>query len=125
MQTLQTRWRPLLSVVALGLTLGFLLTPVGMAHLDLTADVSAPASLPLADGDAGVQAVASAHRHDHCFTCHWLQSFRSTLLPSGAVTIETSGTCLLPADQATRVASTSRLALPARAPPRTTVLHIV
>jgi hypothetical protein len=109
-----------LSAVALGLTLGFLLTPVGMAHLDLAADVCASPPVTLSEGDAGVQAVVSPHQHDHCFTCHWLQSFRSTLLPSGAVAIEASGTCLLPADRATRVASTSRHAVPARAPPHAT-----
>lgn len=118
---MRTRWYPLLSAVAFGLVLGVLLTPVGMAHLDLVPDVRERQPHPLPAGrDTGAPALhasSSFDQHQHCFTCHWLQSFRSTLLSSGVTVLQADGVCeILPvAAEATR--SIARHSLPARAPP--------
>ncbi len=118
---MRTRWYPLLSAVAFGLVLGVLLTPVGMAHLDLVPDVCERQPYPPPAGrDTGAPALhasSSFDPHQHCFTCHWLQSFRSTLLSSGVTVLQADGVCeILPvAAEATR--SVARHSLPARAPP--------
>lgn len=120
---MRTRWRPLLSAVAFGLVLGVLLTPVGIAHLDLVPDVCErepqTGLLPVGrdTGAPAYDASSSFDQHQHCFTCHWLQSFRSTLLSSGVTVLQADGVCeILPvAAEATR--SVARHSLPARAPP--------
>ena len=116
MQLLRHRWRPFVSAVALGLVLGVLLTPVGIAHLDQTPAVcDRPAAAHA--GEARVLSVSAFELHEHCFTCHWLQSFRSTLLASGAVVLDANDVCFIPVLTAVHVESYSRHSLPARAPP--------
>jgi hypothetical protein len=121
MQSMRTRWRPLLSVVAFGLVSGVLLTPVGMAHLDLVPDVCdrqpGPAQGGGDTGSAVLHASSSFDVHQHCFTCRWLQSFRSTLLSSGVTVLQASGVCQIAPVAAHATRSIARHSLPARAPP--------
>jgi hypothetical protein len=103
-------------VTALGLILGVLLTPVGMAHLDLPADVCHE-SAPAAPGGSRLVSSHALDLHQHCYTCHWLQSFRSTLLGSAAVVFDAAGACALtPVDPHGRESSPAS-SVPARAPP--------
>src|SRR3972149_10230118 len=116
MQLLRRRWRPFVSAVALGLVLGVLLPPVGIAHLDQAPDVCDQPSAAHA-GDTRVVSVSEFVLHEHCFTCHWLQSFRSTLLASGAVVLDRDDVCFIPVLTALRVESCSRPSLSGRSPP--------
>jgi len=117
MRTLKTRLRPLLLVAALGLITGVLLTPVGLAHVDRVGDKRGPTPAA-SDGESRLGAAASTDHQQHCDTCHWLQSFRSTLLAPGTVVVQATGTCLLPTGAIVRIVSASDRALQARAPPR-------
>lgn len=118
MRDLVRRWRPFLRAVAISLALGVLATPVGIAHLDVRRDVCEAPS-PWADRDTGdrIAATTSAGLHDHCFTCHWLQSFRSTLLAAGIVLETGQGISPLPANAAIARERLVRVSVPARAPP--------
>jgi hypothetical protein len=118
MNVLRTRWRPLMRTVAAGLLFGLLLTPVGMAHLDAASDVCDRTIHPVAAGDPGVSSASlHDHLHDHCYTCRWLQSFRSTLLVAGVPVPAAAGTCPLPAAALFTCETIAGHALPARAPP--------
>jgi len=118
MKALKSRWRPLLRTVALGLVLGVLLTPVGMAHFDLTPDVCDTLS-ELPDGGEPRVSTASlpGDLHQHCYTCHWLQSFRSTLLVSNVPVLDAVASCPLPSLPAANCESVAVASVPARAPP--------
>lgn len=119
MQVLRTRWRPLRRTVASGLLLGLLLTPVGMAHLDASPEVCERVSRPAADGTPGVSSrLPHDHEHDHCYTCRWLQSFRSTLLVANVPMPVFSGTCAVPSASTFVGESIAGSSVPARAPPR-------
>ena len=118
MKVLKTRWRPLMRTVASGLLLGLLLTPVGMAHLDAVADACDRAPQHAAAGDTGVSsAFQHDHLHDHCYTCRWLQSFRSTLLVASVPMPAVAGTCALPTAADFDCEFVAGPSLPARAPP--------
>ncbi len=109
-------WHRLVQVTALGLILGVLLTPVGMAHLDQNADVChGPAAAT--PGAPRLVPTQSLDLHQHCFTCHWLQSFRSTLLGSGAVVFDAAGACEFVVADPHACESLSVSSVPARAPP--------
>lgn len=104
--------------VATGLLLGLLLTPVGMAHLGAASDVCERAPQAGAAGDPGLSSTSGHdHLHDHCYTCRWLQSFRSTLLVAGVPVPSAAGTCPLPAAERFTCEIVVGHALPARAPP--------
>lgn len=119
MQVLRTRWRPLLRTVASGLLLGLLLTPVGMAHLDAAPDVCERVSHPGTEGAPGISSgLQHDHGHDHCYTCRWLQSFRSTLLVASVPMPAFSGTCAVPSAATFAGESIAGSSVPARAPPR-------
>jgi len=118
MKVLRTRWRPLMRTVATGLLLGLLLTPVGMAHLDVASDVCERAPQLGTVGDPGVSSASRHdHLHDHCYTCRWLQSFRSTLLVAGVPVPSAAGTCPLPSAALFTCETVAGHTLPARAPP--------
>lgn len=112
------RWRPLVEAVAISLALGVLATPVGIAHLDARPDVCEPQRAVRADASASrVTATTTTGLHDHCFTCHWLQSFRSTLLATGLVLQHVQEATPLPVAAATARGRHARASVPARAPP--------
>jgi hypothetical protein len=114
--TLSQWWHRLVQVTALGLILGVLLTPVGLAHLDLKAGVChGPAAA--APGAPRLVQIPSLDLHRHCFTCHWLQSFRSTLLGSGAIVFDAAGACEFVVADSHGCESVPAAAVPARAPP--------
>lgn len=106
-----------MGVVALGLVLGLLLLPFGIAHFDVVPDVCDGATAPPRPDDVCMGAASSFELHQHCFTCHWLQSFRSTLLASGVVAPQAEGACPMPVDAAVQRESVVGTFLPARAPP--------
>lgn len=124
MQELGQRWRPLVRVTALGMMLGILATPIGIAHLDVTPDVCARAAASLEVGSTRVVANPTWDLHDHCFTCHWLQSFRSTLIPSGAVVLNAEGMCPVPAGAAAGCERLVIVSVPARAPPASQTVDV-
>jgi hypothetical protein len=118
MQALKTRWRPLLRIVASGLLLGLLLTPVGMAHLDRASDVCERAPLFAIGAGQGLSSASpSDHLHDHCFTCHWFQSFRSTLLVAAVPVPVAAGSCPMLSADAFASETVLGTSVPARAPP--------
>jgi len=117
------RWLTRLAVfratVSLALAAGFLATPLGIAHLEATAP---DACEVIVFGDGGSRPILSgtsapAERHEHCFTCHWLQSLRSVALQSRLPLTVSQGVGLV-APAATAVAeSLPAASFPARAPP--------
>ena len=117
MRELKQRWRPLVRVVALGMVLGVLATPIGIAHFDAAPDVCERPTAPPEPGAPRAVANLALGLNDHCFTCHWLRSFRSTLIASGAVVLNAEGTCSIPADATVVHQRLVRASVPARAPP--------
>lgn len=118
MRDMVRRWRPLVRAVAISLALGVLATPVGIAHLDARRDVcETPSPRTAGDSDDRVAATTSTGLHDHCFTCHWLQSFRSTLLVARVILETEQGATPLPAYAAIAHERLVRVSVPARAPP--------
>ena len=74
-------WRAALS---LALAAGFLATPLGIAHVASAAPDPCDqiGSWP-GGGETAVGAAPGLDDpHQHCFTCHWLQSLRSAGQPS-------------------------------------------
>lgn len=117
MHTVRPLRRHFVSAVALGLVLGILATPFGIAHVDAVSDVCAPDRQPDASGSSRVGADVLQHLHQHCFTCHWLQSFRSTLLVSGAVVLDVRAAHALPSETPLLRECQPGTTVPARAPP--------
>ena len=114
------RLRVCRAAVSLALAVGFLATPLGIAHLGGVA--TDPCDTADLHGGAGqTPAVegtqASPGPHQHCFTCHWLQSLRSAS-PVARVDFalaQSAGAMVVPdADSASSAATRS---FPARAPP--------
>ncbi len=109
-------WR---AAVSLALAAGFLATPLGIAHLSgATSDacdaVSAGTSSPAAAIE-GIQTPPAPH--EHCFTCHWLQSLRSAS-PVARVdfaTARSASRVVVAGDEP--AVSTSTRSFPARGPP--------
>ena len=96
MQALTHRWRPFTSAVALGLVLGVLLTPIGMAHLAPGADVCDAPSQRRRTGEVRVLPVTEFGLHDHCLPATGSRVSVSTLLASGVVPVDANEACLLP-----------------------------
>jgi hypothetical protein len=116
MSLLKKRWLPLVRAVALGLVLGLLLTPIGMAHVHLDQDTSAYATVPAPPGTDAIGAM-SIHSHDHCLTCDWLQAFGSTIVATAGVALGSTDTFQLPCPLRAERRLTVRISVPARAPP--------
>ena len=97
--------------------LGVLLTPVGIAHIDL---LPGDHAVPIGPDGAGAPSVSSdtgSGEHGHCFTCRWLHSLRSTVLQSASVTLDAGGPSPMAAALAVRLDAVVLRATPARAPP--------
>jgi hypothetical protein len=118
MSLLKNRWLSLTRTVALGLVLGLLLTPVGMAHLHLEQDVCDRGVVPAPPGVAGVRAIAlHNHDHEHCLTCDWLQSLGSTIVATAAVPLGSTDAFQLPCAACVERLLLAQSSVPARAPP--------
>ena len=99
------------------MVLGVLGTPFGMAHVDASPDVCRNAGAATGAAAARIAAVPAPGPHGHCFTCHWLQSFRTTLLASGPVVLDAQDSCFVQADVRTARDRHACASVPARAPP--------
>ena len=109
-------WR---AAVSLALAVGFLATPLGFAHLGAaasdpcdTADLHGSGLTPAVEGTQ-----APLDPHQHCFTCHWLQSLRSAS-PAARVDFALAQSAGTIVDSAAVTASSAATrSFPARAPP--------
>jgi hypothetical protein len=120
MHTLRTRARRLLSTVALGLAVGILLTPIGIAHVGLDADDCLLVFQGTGSDVSRVSSIQASGLHHHCFTCEWLQSLRHSLVATGGISIQSAKTGIVRTSAAEVLPWVNRHALPARAPPALT-----
>jgi hypothetical protein len=120
MTLLTRRWLSLTRTVALGLMLGLLLTPVGMAHLHLEQAVCDRGVVHAPPGAAAVRAIA-LHAHDHCLTCDWLQSLGSTIVATAVVALGSTDPFQLPCPTRVERHFLPQSSVPARAPPSATL----
>jgi hypothetical protein len=103
--------------VALGLILGVLATPFGIAHVHSSSEVCAPDPLSAQSASPRSPAMAGLTSPPHCPTCDWLQHFRSTLVVSITVAPHAEGVCAPPADVLFERDFLRWTSVPARAPP--------
>jgi hypothetical protein len=117
MHMFRQRWRFVMPTVALGLILGILATPFGIAHVHFSADVCAPDLRSVQSASPRSLVTAGHSSHQHCPTCDWLQHFRSTLLVSITVAMHAEVVRALPADVLVERDFLRWTSVPARAPP--------
>lgn len=109
-------WRAALS---LALAAGFLATPLGIAHVASAAPDPCDqiGSWP-GGGETAVGAAPGLDDpHQHCFTCHWLQSLRSAAPAVRVVLVLTASASPLVPAPSTASSVVERAHLAARAPP--------